>query len=111
MKFTYLDNNATTKPATEVVEALIPLLTETYGNPSSSHAVGQRAAFQVAVARQQVASCLGALPSEIVFTAGGTESDNLAIRGVLNASPQKRHIIISEIEHEAVARLADLLEH
>lgn len=106
----YLDNNATTKPAPEVVEAVIPLLKESFGNPSSSHPLGQRASFAVAQARRQVASCLGAQPEEIIFTSGGTESDNLAIRSLLQQDPRKTHMVTTAIEHEAVFRLAQHLE-
>ncbi len=111
MDLTYLDNNATTRPAPEVVEAMIPFLKESFGNPSSSHVVGQRASFHVAQARRQVASCLGADPSEIVFTSCGTESDNLAILGLLKIDAHKRHIVTTEVEHEAVFRLAKRLEN
>lgn len=110
MRMVYLDNNATTRPAPEAVTAMTTALTEVFGNPSSSHVAGQRAAFLVAEARQELANCLGAKSAEIVFTSGGTESDSLAIRGVLGGLPHKRHMIISAIEHEAVAHLADELE-
>lgn len=106
----YLDNNATTRPAPEVAEAMIPMLKESFGNPSSAHVVGQRASFHVSEARRQVASCLGADPSEIVFTSGGTESDNLAILGLLKVRPQKRHIVTTTVEHEAVFQLVQRLE-
>jgi len=110
MNLTYLDNNATTQVASEVIEAMLPALRETFGNPSSTHQVGQRAAFLVAQARELVASCINAQPDEIVFTSGGTESDNLAIRGLLRTVPDKNHLIISCIEHEAVMRVAEALE-
>lgn len=110
MNLTYLDNNATTRPAPEVVEAMLPFLKEEFGNPSSAHALGQRAWFHVQEARRRVASCLGANPAEILFTSGGTESDNLAIRGMLGACPQKRHIVTTSIEHEAVFRLLQQLQ-
>ena len=106
----YLDNNATTRPAPEVVEAMLPVLRDSFGNPSSSHAIGQRAAFLVAQARREVASCFGTEPSEIVFTSGGTESDNIAILGALRSNPDKRHIVTTNVEHEAVYRFAEYLE-
>ena len=106
----YLDNNATTRPAPDVVEAMLPVLQDSFGNPSSSHAVGQRAAFLVAQARREVASCFGADPSEIVFTSGGTESDNIAILGALRSNRDKRHIVTTKVEHEAVYRFAEHLE-
>jgi len=106
----YLDNNATTRPAPEVVEAILPVLEDSFGNPSSAHAVGQRAAFLVAQARREVASCFGTDPSEIIFTSGGTESDNIAILGALRSNPDKRHIVTTKVEHEAVYRFAEHLE-
>lgn len=99
----YLDNNATTRPAPEVVEAMLPFFTELYGNPSSMHTFGGRVARHIDEAREQVAQLLGARPTEIVFTAGGSESDNLAIRGTLEAQAgRKRHIITTRVEHPAV---------
>lgn len=107
----YMDNNATTAVAPEVVEAMLPLLTEHYGNPSSMHGFGARAGEAVARAREQVAAFLGAeLPSEIVFTGGGSESDNLAIVGTLHANPQKRHVVTTAVEHPAVLGLCRDLE-
>ena len=106
----YLDNNATTRPAPEVVEAVLSALKDSFGNPSSTHAIGQRAAFLVAQARREVASCFRADPSEIVFTSGGTESDNIAILGALRANPDKRHNGTTKVEHEAVHRFAEHLE-
>lgn len=107
----YLDNNATTRVAPEVFEAMRPYLTEHYGNPSSAHALGQRMKAGVELAREQVAALLGAAdPSEIVFTSCGSESDNWAIRGVLEQNPEKRHIVTTLVEHEAVRNLCALLE-
>ena len=79
MKVVYADNNATTKVAPEVVEAMVPYFTEYYGNPSSMHTFGGQVAKKIDVARQQVADLIGADPDEIVFTSCGTESDNAAI--------------------------------
>ena len=99
----YLDNNATTKVAPEVVEAIQPFWTEVYGNPSSIHSFGAKVKKPITKARQQVASLLNASESEIVFTSGGSESDNLAILGALQAlGGKKRHVITSRVEHPAV---------
>lgn len=99
----YLDNNATTMVAPEVVEAMAPFWSELYGNPSSMHSFGGQVKKHVDAAREQVAQLLGAHPTEIVFTAGGSESDNLAIRGALAAAdPDKRHVITTRVEHPAV---------
>lgn len=107
----YLDNNATTRIAPEVFEAMRPYLTEHYGNPSSAHALGQEMKAGVERARAQVAQLLGAAEaSEIVFTSCGSESDNWAIRAVLAQNPGKRHIITTRVEHEAVRYLCELLE-
>src|SRR5260370_34597512 len=102
----YLDNNATTGVAPEVAEAMQPYLTECYGNPSSGHAFGRNMRQAIEDARAKVAGLLGATdPCEIVFTSCGSESDNWAIRGALEANPEKRHIITTRIEHEAVRNL------
>ena len=101
-KTTYLDNNATTRVDPRVVAALVPLLAERYGNPSSAHVFGAQVAVQVEEARRQVAQLIGARDSEIVFTSGGTEADNAALRGVLAARPGKRHVVISTVEHHAI---------
>ncbi|HZE70297.1 MAG TPA: cysteine desulfurase NifS [Pyrinomonadaceae bacterium] len=107
----YLDNNATTQVAPEVFASMQPYLTGVYGNPSSAHSLGQRAKGAVERAREQVASLLGASDtSEIVFTSCGSESDNWAIRGALGAHPQKKHIITTQVEHEAVRNLCARLE-
>src|SRR5205085_7384137 len=98
----YLDNNATTQVAPEVLDAMQPYLSKFFGNPSSAHALGREMKQAVEEARDRVASLLGASdPSEIVFTSCGSESDNWAIRGVLATQRQKRHIIATEVEHEA----------
>ncbi len=106
----YLDNNATTRSAPEVVEAMLPHLTDSYGNPSSLHAFGQSAQHAIEQAREQVANLIHALPREIVFTSGGTESDNLAILGTLAAYPTKKHIVTTPVEHSAVINTAERLE-
>jgi len=107
----YFDNNATTPVAPEVVEKMIPLLTEHFGNPSSMHSFGARAGDEVAEAREKVQALLGASQtSEIVFTGGGSESDNLAIVGTLHAKPRKKHLITTSVEHPAVLGLCRDLE-
>ncbi|MFQ6047858.1 MAG: cysteine desulfurase NifS [Phycisphaerae bacterium] len=110
MRLIYLDNNATTALAPEVFDAMQPYLTELYGNPSSIHSFGQRAAQAIEQARQQVAELIGARPRQVVFTSGGTESDNLAIRGVLSARPDKRTIVTTAVEHPAVFQLCQQLQ-
>ncbi|MBA2379051.1 MAG: aminotransferase class V-fold PLP-dependent enzyme [Blastocatellia bacterium] len=106
----YLDNNATTKPAAVVVEAMLPYLSESFGNPSSSHTKGFQVREAISGARESVARLLGAASDEIVFTSGGTESDNWAILGALAAEPDKDHIVTTTVEHEAVRKLCDRLE-
>ncbi len=107
----YLDNNATTRVAPEVIEAMMPYLVEHYGNPSSMHRFGAEAGRGLAAARDRVAAFLGAdSASEIIFTAGGSESDNLAIMGTLRAYPDRRHVITSAVEHPAVLGLCRDLE-
>lgn len=98
----YLDHNATTPIAPQVVAAMLPYLTEEYANPSSAHAPGRRAAQGVVVAREQVAALIGARPDEVVFTSGGTESNNLAVRGAAGGAPSdRRRIVTSVVEHPA----------
>ncbi len=107
----YLDNNATTRLAPEVLETMMPLLTEHYGNPSSMHGFGAAAGRALDRARDEVAALLGAeSPGEIVFTGGGSESDNLAIVGTLRAFPEKKHVITTAVEHPAVLGLCRELE-
>jgi cysteine desulfurase len=107
----YFDNNATTRPLPEVVAALSPFLTELYGNPSSIHRFGSQVAEKVSQARARVASLVGAAdPIEIIFTSCGTEGDNAAIRGMLEARPEKRHIVTTQVEHPAVLGLCQHLE-
>ena len=106
MTVIYLDNNATTKVADEVAEEMAPYLTEYYGNPSSMYTFGGSVQKAVTRARERVAALLGAHPEEIIFTSCGTESDNTALRGVLDANPDKRHIITTRVEHPAVLNVA-----
>ena len=105
MDMIYLDNNATTRPAAEVVEAMLPYLTEWYGNPSSVHRFGQRARQAVDEARALVAGAIGCADSELSFTGGGTEAINTAIRGILGARAPRRRIITSAVEHSATREL------
>ncbi|OXU14987.1 cysteine desulfurase NifS [Sedimentisphaera salicampi] len=98
----YLDNNATTRVAEEVFEEMKPYFTEYYGNPSSMHTFGGQVGGKLTEARERCASLIGCDPSEITFTSGGTESDNWAIRGILAATPNRRKLITSRVEHPAV---------
>lgn len=106
----YFDNNATTRPLPEVVDAMLPMLREEYANPSSVHRFGQAVRHRVECAREKVAQLIGASPREIIFTSGGTESINLAIRGTLRMHPQRRHVITTAVEHSAVLRVMEQLE-
>ncbi|ERK65871.1 cysteine desulfurase domain protein, partial [Leifsonia aquatica ATCC 14665] len=105
----YLDAAATSAVRREVLEAMWPYLTGDFGNPSSHHAVGESAARALADARAAVAAWLGCRASEVIFTSGGTEADNLAIKGIALASPRGRHIVTTPIEHEAVLESVDHL--
>ncbi len=108
-RIVYVDNNATTRVADEVVEEMLPYFTELYGNPSSMHTFGGQLNKRMEHARGKVADLIGADPSEIIFTSCGTESDNAAIRGVLGAYPKKRHIVTTRVEHPAVLNLCKYL--
>jgi cysteine desulfurase len=110
MKTIYFDNNATSRVAPEVLEVMLPLFSELYGNPSSMHSFGGQIAQMIKKARQQVADLLGCDSSEIIFTSGGTESDNAAIKGVIEANPQKRKIVTTRVEHPAVLSTCRELE-
>lgn len=104
----YLDNSATTPIDKEVVETMLPFLTEKFGNASSIHFFGQEARAAIDKARHQVADLINSRPNEIVFTSGGTEANNLAIRGLLEANDKYgKHIITSEIEHSAVKEVCE----
>ncbi|MCJ7749142.1 MAG: cysteine desulfurase NifS [Desulfobacterales bacterium] len=109
MKTVYVDNNATTKVAPEVLEVMLPYFSEYYGNPSSMHFFGGQVQKKVDEARAKVADFLGAEPSEIVFTSCGTESDNAAILGTLDSYPEKRHLISTRVEHPAVGNVSTYL--
>lgn len=109
-KVVYMDNNATTRIAPEVLEAMLPYLTEYYGNPSSMHTFGGQVGRAVETARAQVAELIGAEPSEIIFTSCGTESDSTAILSALQTFPEKRHVITTKVEHPAVKNLCENLD-
>ncbi|MCX5896788.1 MAG: cysteine desulfurase NifS [Proteobacteria bacterium] len=109
MRTVYADNNATTRVAPEVLEAMLPFFKEQFGNPSSMHYLAKPAEQAITKAREQVACLLNADPSEIVFTSCGTESNNAAIRGVLAALPHKKHIITTRVEHPAVRNVCQYL--
>jgi cysteine desulfurase len=107
----YFDNNATTRVLPEVFEAMRPFFTELYGNPSSIHRFGSQVGTKIGAARAQVAALIGAAdPVEVIFTSCGTEGDNAAIRGMLEARPGKRHIVTTRVEHPAVLGLCQHLE-
>ncbi len=107
----YLDHAATSPLRPEVLEAMLPYLTEHHGNPSSIHASGRRARQGLDEARETIAALIGCRPREIVFTSGGTEADNLAVKGLAWAgSATGRHVITSSVEHKAVTNAAAMLE-
>jgi cysteine desulfurase len=109
MDVIYLDNNATTKPAPQVVEAMTPYLGELYGNPSSVHRLGQRSRQAIDEARSQIAQLVGCTEGELMFTGGGTEAINTAVRGILNARLPRNRIITSTVEHSATRELCQQL--
>ena len=110
MNTVYMDNNATTKVADEVIEEMLPYFGQYYGNPSSMHTFGGQVGKKIVEARQRVASLLGCSPEEIIFTSCGTESDNTAIKGILEAVPARRKVITSRVEHPAVMGMCRQLE-
>jgi cysteine desulfurase len=109
MDVIYMDNNATTKVAPEVVEAMLPYLSEYYGNPSSMHSFGGDVGGKIKEARQNVADLIGASPEEIVFTSCGTESDGTAIRAAIESNPDRKQIVTSRVEHPAIKNLYETL--
>jgi cysteine desulfurase len=111
MKTIYFDNNATAKVADEVFTEIQPYFCQLYGNPSSMHTFGGQVGIKIRKAREKVAALLGCEPAEIIFTAGGTESDNTAIKGTLAAYPEKRKIITTRVEHPAVLSVCRELEN
>jgi cysteine desulfurase len=110
MKVIYTDNNATTRVDDEVIQEMLPFLGEFYANPSSMHTFGGQVNKKIIESRQKVAALIGAEPDEIVFTSCGTESDNSAVHFALNACPDKKHIITSNVEHPAVNNLFKYLK-
>ena len=109
MDLVYLDNNATTRPAPEVIAAMLPFYEEFYGNPSSVHRFGQRARQAIDEARSKVAALVGCADAELSFTGGGTEAVNTAIRGLLATRAPRHRIIISAVEHSATRELCQQL--
>ncbi|MCX7726842.1 MAG: aminotransferase class V-fold PLP-dependent enzyme, partial [Chitinispirillaceae bacterium] len=109
-KVIYLDNNATTMVAPEVIEAMLPFIKERWGNPSSIHRFGGTVRRDVEKARTQVAEFLGASPEEIYFTSCGTESDNIALKGFFALHKEKTRIITSNVEHPAILNTARYLQ-
>jgi len=105
VKTIYLDNNATTRVAPEVLEEMLPYFSELYGNPSSMHSFGGQVGRKLREAHDKMAALLGASPDEIIFTSCGTESDNAAVRAALHSNPDKRHIVTSRVEHPAIRAL------
>ncbi len=108
MTVVYLDNNATTRVATEVVDAMLPFFSEHYGNPSSMHSFGGKVAGHIRKARAHVAALVGAAPEEILFTSCGTESDSTAILAAVASQPDRKHLVTTRVEHPAVK---NLMEH
>lgn len=105
----YFDNNATTRIAPEVIEAMMPFLTEYWGNPSSSYGFGHQLTKHIEAAREKVAALVNAEPREIIFTSCGTESNNSAIHSALATHPTKRHVVTTAVEHSANIKFADYL--
>jgi cysteine desulfurase len=109
-KVIYMDNNATTRVAPEVVDAMMPFLTDCYGNPSSMHFFGGQVGRAITEARGSIAGLLGAEPDEIIFTSCGTESDSTAVLSGLQTFPEQRHLVTTRVEHPAVKNLCDNLD-
>ncbi len=109
MSVIYVDNNATTQLAPEVMEEMLPYFYKFYGNPSSMHSFGGQVGRKLIEARADVAALIGAAPEEIIFTGCGTESDSTAIRAAIESYPEKKHIITTRVEHPAVKNLCEFL--
>ncbi len=109
-KVIYMDNNATTRTAPEVLEAMLPYLSDLYGNPSSMHSFGGQVGKKVDAAREQIAALVGATQDELILTSCGTESDSTAILSALQSFPEKRHIVTSRVEHPAVKNLCENID-
>src|SRR6185436_17945140 len=105
----YLDNNATTQIAPEVLQAMLPFFKEYWGNPSSAYSFGHDMARQIEQARAQVAALINADPREIVFTSCGTESNNSAIHSALITHPEKRHVLTTSVEHSSNVKFGEFL--
>lgn len=110
-KVIYLDNNATTKVSEEVFEEMLPYFCKFYGNPSSIHTFGGQVEKPIEVARERIAKLINALPEEIIFTSGGTESDNTAILSALEIRTNKKHIITTKVEHPAILSQCNILKN
>ncbi len=111
-KIIYLDSNATTQVDPAVLEEMLPFLTTFYGNPSGGYRFGAQVREAIGVARERVAGLLGCQPSEIVFTSGGTEADNMAVTSSLRLDPARQHVVTTAVEHSAIRKHAeDLLKH
>jgi cysteine desulfurase len=109
-RIVYMDNNATTRVAPEVLEEMLPYFSDLYGNPSSMHFFGGQVGRRITEAREKIASLIGAHPEELLFTSCGTESDSTAIMSALQSNPDKRHIVTSRVEHPAVKNLCENLD-
>jgi len=109
-RFCYFDNNATTRVAPEVIEAMLPFLREMWGNPSSAYGFGSQVSKHIDHAREQVAALLHADPKEVVFTSCGTESNNAAIHSALTTHPEKRHVVTTAVEHSANIKYCEYLK-
>lgn len=109
MKITYFDNNATTRTLPEVLEAMAPYFTDSYGNASSMHSFGGNNKKAIENARRSIAALINASPAELIFTSGGTEGDSTAIHSAINSYPNKKHIITSAVEHPAVLEVFKLM--
>jgi cysteine desulfurase len=109
VKVIYVDNNATTQVAPEVLEEMLPYFNEYYGNPSSMHTFGGMVERKIVEARERLAELIGASPDEIIFTSSGTESDSTAIRAAILSNPDKKHILTSRVEHPAIKNLFEYL--
>lgn len=109
-EFIYLDNNATTQVAPEVYECMLPYYREMFASASSIHSFGEKVGKQVALAREQTAELFHAYPDEIIFTSCGTESDNTAVRSAIETQPDKKHLVMTQVEHAALLSMGAFLE-
>jgi len=109
-KVVYMDNNATTRVAPEALEAMLPYLSDLYGNPSSMHSFGGQVGSGLTLAKEQIAALVGATPDELILTSCGTESDSTAILSALQSFPEKRHIVTTRVEHPAVKNLCENID-